>query len=504
MHIQTWWGRSAIGTIAWVVAGCGSWDVKGKFSASPSLDTVPIEVEFVGKGAGRVTSTPAGIDCPGTCSMPASEATVTLHVVPDANSEFVGWGGGCSGNGGCVVSPSGGHKVWVHLEPKGTQPPSNGSCAAISAPDEVVMQQHESAAQPDTCAGGTGDGMGTLAFLRHAGGPSSHLDSIEFFSAGNVLLSKTQSNMGARNFPQAGGFSTLAGSPHIGPLANKTSQLVNVDSNGNVIGQTLLFGQRLQAAAHPTQGIVIAGDLALMKNDPEQGPIPSGPAEHAVVKFSGAGTVPAVVWGPEKLASTGSVWGVAVDLLGRALVITDGAPKFGPGHVSGQWFDQDGAALTEEFELLSGFVPGASTWFEAAPLIDSGLVVQRIDASGGATYARAQVVVTSGVNEVQPAPEWMVTRPDSALQIARGGQAYAVLPLGAKGVPCTQRVEIVAADGTSCGTREFKIADGICDTHDLTLGLDGTVIQRLPDSMESRSDVGATTCTWRWWPAAAR
>jgi hypothetical protein len=433
------------------------------------------------------------------------DSNVELHVAPDANSEFIGWGGGCSGNGGCVITPSGGHKVWVHLEPKGGQP-ETGSCAAIAAPDEVAMQQFVSEPMPGSCGPGSGDSGGTLAFVRHPQGPIDHNgDLIALFSAAtNAPVGMAQSNMGARSFPQPGGFSILAGSPYLGPLAGRVSQLINLDSSGKENGRTLLFhqiGQTLTAAAHPANGIVIAGDFALSKTDPERGPIAAGPAEHAVAMFSGAGTTPHVVWGPEKLDSTGAVWGVAVDLLGRTLVITDGAVKFGPGNVSGQWFDQDGTALTEEFVLLSG-----ATRFEATPLIGSGVLVQRVDTSGGAVYARATVVVTSGSTEVHPAPDWMMARPDATFQLARSGQAYAVLPRGAKGVPCTQRVEIVAADGTSCGAREFKIADGICDTHDLTLGFDGTVIQQFPDAMETRSETPThkTTCTWRWWPGAVR
>src|SRR6267143_636693 len=84
---------------------------------------------------------------------------------------------------------------------------------------------------------------------------------------------------------------------------------------------------------------------------------------------------------------------------------------------------------------------------------------------------------------------------------SRGGQAYAALPLGASNVACTQRLELLAPDGTSCGARDYQIAAGTCSTGDLTLGLDGTVIQQLPASMESERSWydGSHTCTWRWW-----
>jgi len=85
------------------------------------------------------------------------------------------------------------------------------------------------------------------------------------------------------------------------------------------------------------------------------------------------------------------------------------------------------------------------------------------------------------------------------------GAAVLALPLGAKGVLCTQRVEVVAPDGTSCGATDYPIAGGTCDTLDLNLGADGTIIQQLPGAMEqTNSIVGGHTCTWRWWPAALR
>ena len=58
------------------------------------------------------------------------------------------------------------------------------------------------------------------------------------------------------------------------------------------------------------------------------------------------------------------------------------------GSVTAQWFDRDGTALTGEFELLTGFVPGASTWFEATPLIGGGLAVWGMDFSS-TTHAQA-------------------------------------------------------------------------------------------------------------------
>jgi hypothetical protein len=60
-----------------------------------------------GTGAGKLTSSPAGISCPGTCSasFPAT-AKVTLTAVPDTGSTFAGWSGACTGTGACSVTMS--------------------------------------------------------------------------------------------------------------------------------------------------------------------------------------------------------------------------------------------------------------------------------------------------------------------------------------------------------------------------------------------------------------
>ena len=59
-----------------------------------------------GTGSGTITSSPAGIDCGGTCSSDFVQGTgVTLHAAPASGSAFKGWSGaGCSGAGTCEVT----------------------------------------------------------------------------------------------------------------------------------------------------------------------------------------------------------------------------------------------------------------------------------------------------------------------------------------------------------------------------------------------------------------
>jgi hypothetical protein len=74
-------------------------------SNSPYLESAyPISVTV--SGPGTVTSSPAGIDCPGSCTGKFG-GSVTLTATPSAGALFKGWTGACSGTGTCVVTSEG-------------------------------------------------------------------------------------------------------------------------------------------------------------------------------------------------------------------------------------------------------------------------------------------------------------------------------------------------------------------------------------------------------------
>ncbi|MCE5290832.1 MAG: hypothetical protein LLG14_16560 [Nocardiaceae bacterium] len=68
--------------------------------------TRTLTVAKSGNGSGKVTSSPAGIDCGTDCSEDFKWRTqVTLTAMADAGSEFTGWSGACSNtSGSCVVT----------------------------------------------------------------------------------------------------------------------------------------------------------------------------------------------------------------------------------------------------------------------------------------------------------------------------------------------------------------------------------------------------------------
>jgi phospholipase C len=95
-----------------LLAGCGGGTGSGTGSGNSqqpppttSQLTLMLTVTAPAAGSGTVTSSPAGINCPGTCSASfAQGAKVTLTAIPGSNYFFGGWNGNCTGTGICTIT----------------------------------------------------------------------------------------------------------------------------------------------------------------------------------------------------------------------------------------------------------------------------------------------------------------------------------------------------------------------------------------------------------------
>src|ERR1022692_618098 len=105
---------SALLTLA--LAGC-----RGVVGSSTPPGS-PMTVTMAGTGAGTVTSSPAGINCPATCSASFPQnSQVTLSETPATSDVFSGWSGACTGDATCSVTLSGVNSVTATF---GTASPS--------------------------------------------------------------------------------------------------------------------------------------------------------------------------------------------------------------------------------------------------------------------------------------------------------------------------------------------------------------------------------------------
>jgi len=82
-------------------------ELKAAKSATATFNSTSVQltVQNAGTGAGIVTSSPAGIDCPGTCAASfAKGKQVVLTAAPAAGTTFAGWSGLCTGIGTCNLT----------------------------------------------------------------------------------------------------------------------------------------------------------------------------------------------------------------------------------------------------------------------------------------------------------------------------------------------------------------------------------------------------------------
>jgi trimeric autotransporter adhesin len=117
-----------ITSVTFSLTACGSADancVLSDFAVDTVFLNVPsgsfaLSLTLAGTGVGTVTSSPSGINCPGTCSANFNSGTVvTLTATPASGSKFAGWSGACTGTGTCSVTMSAAKSVTATFNPSG-------------------------------------------------------------------------------------------------------------------------------------------------------------------------------------------------------------------------------------------------------------------------------------------------------------------------------------------------------------------------------------------------
>ncbi len=146
-------------------------------TATAKVPTAVVTVVIGGTGAGTVTSDPAGIACPASCTFSYPAGTqIELRAAPAATSLFAGWGGSCSGVDPCPITLTGSTQVTatfalptltvtvvgsgeVARDPIGIQ--CGASCGAYPIGTQVTLTAKEGAGQ--RFAGWSGACTGTLS-----------------------------------------------------------------------------------------------------------------------------------------------------------------------------------------------------------------------------------------------------------------------------------------------------------------------------------------------------
>jgi len=165
------WSGACSGTGSCLVSMNAATSVTATFALDSTASFV-LTVAKAGTGSGRVTSSPAAIDCGATCEAiyPAG-ALVTLTVAPDAGSTFTGWSGDCSGAAACVVTMNAAKSVTATL-----------TLVTTSGPDIAHWTLDDAAGLTAADSSGNGN-TGTLvngpAWTAGRGGQGLALDGVD-------------------------------------------------------------------------------------------------------------------------------------------------------------------------------------------------------------------------------------------------------------------------------------------------------------------------------------
>jgi phospholipase C len=228
----------------------------------PTPETFSLTVTTT--GTGRVTSSPAGIDCPTTCSASFTSGTsVTLSATAGSGFQFSGYGGACSGTS-CQITlssdqsvsatfasvPANSGQVTVVLSGQGTvtSSPAGINCpSACSAKFDngTTVSLTATPASGSTFSGFTGDCSGATCQLAISNNQGANVTATfaevkHDITAIKHIIIVTQENRSfdhyfghlpdywkSHNFPQATNGTTLDAEPATSPDADPDGTTIN-------------------------------------------------------------------------------------------------------------------------------------------------------------------------------------------------------------------------------------------------------------------------------------
>lgn len=140
------WSGACSGTAACDLKIDANVTVAARFDAAPPPPPGEGRLTVLLDGHGSVRSTPAGIDCGGTCSATFDLGTsIALAATPDSGWSFAGWSDSCSGTGGCTLTLGGDARVTARFAappPVTTLVPADSSNRLIGLNATSVFFSH--------------------------------------------------------------------------------------------------------------------------------------------------------------------------------------------------------------------------------------------------------------------------------------------------------------------------------------------------------------------------
>lgn len=131
------------------------------------------------------------------------------------------------------------------------------------------------------------------------------------------------------------------------------------------------------------------------------------------------------------------------------------------------WLGRDGALAAPPADdgATSDHGLDFGTPIALAPLLDGAVALRAGD-------AWRRVWAPPATTGTAP-PAWLAARPGTQVRHVRGGSAYALVPVAVAGT-CTQRVELLSAEGRLCGA--VTVGASGCATLQVEVGRDGTLL----------------------------